>query len=52
MAQDLSIYGGTALQYHTKNDDGPKKIDLNGYLEMEYAAFTAASGPGGRLGRL
>ncbi len=36
VAQDLSLYGGTALQYHTKNDDGPKKIDLNGYLELEY----------------
>lgn len=35
-AQDLTLYGGTALQFHTKNDDGPKKIDLNAYLELEY----------------
>lgn len=39
LAQDLSLYGGTALQYYTKNDDGPKKIDLNGYLELDYRGF-------------
>lgn len=35
-AEDLNLYGGTALQYYTKNDDGPSKSDLNGYLELDY----------------
>ena len=38
-AQDLAIYGGAALQYYTKNDDGPSKSDLNGYVELEYGGL-------------
>lgn len=35
-AQELNLYGGAALEYYTKNDDGPSKTDLNGYLELDY----------------
>ncbi|SEC81415.1 hypothetical protein [Rhodobacter sp. 24-YEA-8] len=40
-AQDLSLYSGTALQYYTKNDDGPSKSDLNAYLELDYSGAYA-----------
>ena len=39
IAQELTVYGGGALQYYTKNDDGPSKSDLNAYIELEYNGF-------------
>lgn len=39
LAQDLSVYGGVALQYNAYEDD--PKTDLNGYVEVEKNGFYA-----------